>query len=69
MLISMADEVNTIKQPIVKAAKTPSQPKAGEKVYTIPLGDAYKKAEGKRVPYAMRLVRKFLETLTISDDI
>ncbi len=33
-----------------------------EKIFTIPLREAYKKAEEKRVPYAARLVRSYLKT-------
>lgn len=35
---------------------------AEERVYTIPLREAYKKAHVKRVPYAVRLVRSYLKT-------
>jgi len=35
---------------------------ADEKIFTIPLREAYKKAEEKRVPYAARLVRSYLKT-------
>jgi len=37
---------------------------AEEKIYTIPLREAYKKAEGKRAPYAARLIRSYLQTHT-----
>jgi large subunit ribosomal protein L31e len=40
-----------------------------EKIFTIPLREAYKKAEGKRVPYAARLVRSYLKTHMKSDTI
>ncbi len=33
-----------------------------EKIYTIPLRKAYRKAKNRRVPYATRLVRTYLET-------
>lgn len=33
-----------------------------EKIFNIPLREAYKKAEEKRVPYAARLVRSYLQT-------
>ena len=35
---------------------------AEEKIFTIPLREAYKKAEEKRVPYAARLVRSYLQS-------
>ena len=35
---------------------------AEEKVYTIPLRKAFRKAHHKRVPYATRLVRSYLQT-------
>ncbi|HLD39351.1 MAG TPA: 50S ribosomal protein L31e [archaeon] len=35
---------------------------ATEKIFTIPLREAYKKAHDKRVPYAARLVKKYLQT-------
>ena len=35
---------------------------AEEKIYTIPLREAYKKARAKRVPYAARLVRSYIKT-------
>jgi large subunit ribosomal protein L31e len=34
----------------------------GEKIYTIPLREAYKKAHQKRAPYAVRLVEEYLKT-------
>ncbi len=37
---------------------------AEEKIYTIPLRKAYKKAEKKRTPYAARLIKSFLMTHT-----
>ncbi len=33
-----------------------------EKIYTIPLREAYKKARVKRTPYAARLVRNYIKT-------
>ena len=40
-----------------------------EKIFTIPLREAYKKAEVKRVPYAARLVRSYLETHMKAEDV
>lgn len=40
-----------------------------EKIFTIPLREAYKKAERKRVPYAARLVRSYLKTHTKAETI
>lgn len=40
-----------------------------EKIFTIPLREAYKKAEEKRVPYAARLVRSYLKTHMKSDSV
>ncbi len=34
---------------------------AEEKIYTIPLREAYKKARKKRTPYAMRAVKKYIK--------
>ncbi|HLC68164.1 MAG TPA: 50S ribosomal protein L31e [archaeon] len=42
---------------------------ADEKIYTIPLRDAFKKAKGRRVPYAARLVRSFLKTHTKAETV
>lgn len=41
----------------------------GERIYTIPLTEALKKARRKRVPYAIRLVRSFIETHTKSKNV
>jgi large subunit ribosomal protein L31e len=35
---------------------------ADERIYTIPLREAFKKARGRRAPYAMRLIRSYLKT-------
>ena len=35
---------------------------AEEKIYTIPLGEAYRKARAKRTPYAAQLVRSYIKT-------
>ena len=40
-----------------------------ERIFTIPLRDAYAKARSKRVPYAARLVRAYLETHMKSDNV
>ena len=40
-----------------------------EKIFTIPLREAYKKAEEKRVPYAARLVRSYLMTHMKADNV
>ena len=40
-----------------------------EKIFTIPLREAYKKAEGNRVPYAARLVRKYLQVHMKTEDV
>ena len=40
-----------------------------EKIYTIPLGEAYKKTRVKRTPYAARFVRSFLETHTKAETV
>ena len=40
-----------------------------ERIYTIPLRDAYKKAHNKRVPYAVRLVRSYLKTHMKADEV
>ena len=42
---------------------------ADEKIYTIPLRDAFKKTKKKRVPYAARLVRSFLKTHTKAETV
>jgi|SRR3989344_7934432 len=42
---------------------------ADEKIYTIPLRDAYNKAHKKRVPYAKRLVESFIKTHTKAQSI
>lgn len=36
----------------------------GEKIYTIPLRKAYKKAHQKRTPYAVGIVKKYITTHT-----
>ncbi|MBI2579714.1 MAG: 50S ribosomal protein L31e [Candidatus Aenigmarchaeota archaeon] len=41
----------------------------GEKIYTIPLRDAYRKAHKKRTPHAVKLIEKFLKTHTKADTI
>ena len=41
----------------------------GEKIFTIPLREAYKKAEENRVPYAARLVRSYLKTHMKADEV
>lgn len=43
--------------------------KDNERIYTIPLREAYKKAAGKRVPYAARLVRAYLKQHTKAETI
>ncbi len=40
-----------------------------EKIFTIPLREAYKKSVRKRSPYAMRLVRSFLKTHTKAETV
>jgi large subunit ribosomal protein L31e len=35
-----------------------------EKVFTIPLGESFKKARQKRVPYATRFIRRYLQQHT-----
>ena len=40
-----------------------------EKIFTIPLREAYKKAHDKRLPYAARLVRSYLKTHMKSDTV
>ncbi len=35
---------------------------AEEKIYTIPLRDAFRKARDKRVPYATRIIRNYVKT-------
>ncbi len=42
---------------------------ADEKVYTIPLREAYKKARLKRAPYAAREVKKFIKTHTKAKEV
>jgi len=42
---------------------------ADEKIFTIPLRDAYAKARSKRVPYAARLVRAYLKTRMKADEV
>lgn len=41
----------------------------GEKIYTIPLRDAYRKAYKKRVPHAMKLIEKFLRMHTKAETV
>ena len=45
------------------------KPFEGERIYTIPLREAYKKAERKRGPYAIRLVESFLKIHTKGKEI
>lgn len=40
-----------------------------EKIFTIPLGEAYKKTRVRRTPYAARFVRAFLKTHTKAETI
>ena len=40
-----------------------------ERVFTIPLREAFKKSERRRTPYAMRLVKSFLEQHTKAEQI
>lgn len=40
-----------------------------EKIFTIPLREAYKKANNRRVPYAARLVRSYLKTHTKAETV
>ncbi|MEM7813482.1 MAG: 50S ribosomal protein L31e [Candidatus Aenigmatarchaeota archaeon] len=40
-----------------------------EKVYTIPLREAYKKARVRRTPYAVRFVRSFLQAHTKAETV
>ena len=42
---------------------------SGEKIFTIPLRDAYRKAHNKRVPYAARLVRAYLKSHMKADEV
>jgi len=42
---------------------------AEEKIFTIPLSEAYKKTRVKRTPYAARAVRAFLQTHTKGETI
>ena len=42
---------------------------ADEKVYNIPLREAYKKARLKRTPYAVREVKKFIKTHTKAKEV
>ena len=46
-----------------------AETKTAEQVYTIPLRKAFRKAYGKRTPYAIRLVHAFLRTHTKAEDI
>ena len=43
--------------------------KENEKIFTIPLRKAYKKASDKRVPYAARLVRDFVKKHTKAETV
>jgi large subunit ribosomal protein L31e len=57
-----------------KQAKTEKTPKKavaveGEKIYTIPLREAYKKSERKRSPYAMRAIREYLLLHTRANEV
>ncbi len=45
-------------------AKQTDAVSSSEKIFTIPLREAYKKANNKRTPYAARLVRAYLKTHT-----
>ena len=45
------------------------KPFEGERIYTIPISEAYKKAERRRAPYAVRLVKNFLRTHTKAEEI
>jgi large subunit ribosomal protein L31e len=40
-----------------------------ERIYTIPLREAFKKAHNKRAPYAVRLVRSYLKTHMKADEV
>ena len=42
---------------------------AEEKIYTIPLSEAYKKTKVRRTPYAARFVRSFLKTHTKAENV
>jgi large subunit ribosomal protein L31e len=42
---------------------------AEERIYTIPLREAFKKAHNSRVPYAVRLVKSFLKTHMKADEV
>ena len=44
------------------AKQTDAHETSNEKIFTIPLREAYKKAHDKRVPYAARLVKSYLRT-------
>lgn len=50
-------------------AKQTDATSGNEKIFTIPLRDAYKKAHNKRVPYATRLVRDYLKTHMKADTV
>jgi large subunit ribosomal protein L31e len=43
--------------------------KENEKIFTIPLREAYKKASDKRVPYAARYVRDYLQMHTKAESV
>lgn len=42
---------------------------AEERIYTIPLREAFKKARNKRVPYAMKIIRSYLLTHMKADEV
>ncbi len=42
---------------------------ADEKILTIPLREAYKKARVKRSPYAVRIVKNFIKTHTKANEV
>lgn len=42
---------------------------ADEKIYTIPLRDAFRKTSVKRTPYAARYIRDYIKKHTKSDDV
>ncbi len=42
---------------------------AEEKIFTIPLRDAFRKAHNKRTPYATRLIRAYLRTHMKADEV
>lgn len=60
---SVAEKSGTVKKTEKKAKKNEKKevPKP-VKIFTIPLKKAFEKTRKKRVPYSVRLVRKFLET-------